>query len=146
MNLMNRLTIKKDCPETPEELNLDMDKIDFSNKAYPYYLYVDGTMTHQLQEIYNENPKNIMEIGSKILVLVPTEDWCTVCKNNNMLTKMHNQCDPLNDDELVPKELVIYSSPYDKEAQKMECFTEMVKKINEHMKWAIETIEGASAS
>ena len=146
MKLLERLNFRAGLLHTGDENKLSLEEV-FSHRVGDdsTFLCVDGKITHRLDELPNKNPKDIHEIDTKVLVLIPLSPWYKICQNAKIFkTRTVQMCDPVGNGNSVPTDLVLYSQPYENAQGRDESFKGLVTKINEHMEKNLKLITEAN--
>ena len=145
MNLLNRLSFHKGREKTPiASLEVLDEGLNLDPWADPVFLWVDGKSTHRLEEKPNNSPRDIHEIGTQVLRLVPLTPWRKICEHAQVYkpgAEMVN--DPDNTGGLVPSSLLLFSEPYDQGARG-RVLVDFISKINSHMETSLGLIAAAN--
>ena len=145
MNLFNRLSFHKGREKTPiaslEALDQDLNQDPAADRVF---LWVDGKTTHRLEEKDNKSPRDIDEIGTKVLVLVPLTPWRKVCEHAKVYKPgAAVSHDPDNEGGIVPSSLILFSAPYD-HGGRGRVLEDFISTINSHMETTLKLIAEAN--
>ena len=140
MNLMKRLTITATNQRGEEMPITSATEIDFDNPEQKLFLRLDGKPTHRLVQCSNADPQDIVELDSKVILLMPLQPWCALCRNKKAYMEglgMYR----LSGEETVPAALVVESDLFNDKDERPNVLNGLIEKINSHMKPLVSTIE-----
>ena len=140
MILDKRLDFAPAHQQKDRKFQKNVDNLDITCRVNPVCLHIDRKPTHRVLMIDNSNPRDVDEIGSKIIAVIPRKDWCRICAYQGITTKYDEKICIRDEQELVPKKLVIFSEPFFHDKEKMTYFDNMIEKINLNVGAILETI------